>query len=362
MKKLILSSLFAGAATLALNAQVAQKVILEEFTGAWCGYCPDGALIVEDITSTNPDVYGVSVHNGDGMVTSAGNSVDAFFNSLGYPSATLNRSGGSIDRGSWTSASNSMTGMNSDMSLSFESWTYDGSTGAISVTVRVEAFAAYTGTHRLNLILTEDLVTGTGSGYNQANYYNTTVGSPLYGLGNPILGYEHNHVARSYVGGAWGVPTVIPYSVPAGFVTTYTFNATLNAAWNPDNMHLIAYVGNYAGVGLTERSIINSESIPMTTVTGVKDAVSASNMSISVAPNPMSERTSATFTLAKTGQVKVEVVNAMGQQIDVLSEGLMTAGTHTETWIASDAAPGIYFVRVTSDAGETQSAKVIVAR
>ncbi|MBL0020033.1 MAG: hypothetical protein IPP17_27290 [Bacteroidetes bacterium] len=29
-----------------------QKAVIEEFTGAWCGYCPDGARILDDILTT----------------------------------------------------------------------------------------------------------------------------------------------------------------------------------------------------------------------------------------------------------------------------------------------------------------------
>jgi hypothetical protein len=363
MKKALLSALFLSSASLLqLPAQVAQKLVIEEFTGAWCGYCPDGALIVEDIVSTNPDVMAVSVHNSDAMVTSAGNAVDAFFNSLGYPSAVMNRSTASIGRSSWASQAASMTGGTSNLSVSFGSWTYDGATGEITVTVNVESFGAFTGNKRLGLILTEDLVTGTGTGYNQTNYYNTTSGHPYYGAGNPIVGFEHMHVARAYLGGSWGQSAVLPYSMSAGYTTSYTFTTTLNSAWNPDNMHVIAYAAYYLGTGMTDRMILNAETMPMSMVTAVDAPAASSELYLTASPNPFQERTHATFNLDRSGLVKVEVLNTLGQQVAVLSEGMMTAGTHTETWISGDAPAGIYFIRVTSDAGESRSTKVVLSR
>ena len=45
-----------------------KKVLIEEFTGAWCGYCPDGAHRLEKIIDSNDgNVIGVSLHNGDQM-------------------------------------------------------------------------------------------------------------------------------------------------------------------------------------------------------------------------------------------------------------------------------------------------------
>lgn len=360
MKKSLLTGILASATALTLSAQVQQKVLIEEFTGAWCGYCPDGALIVEDITATNPDVIAVSVHNSDAMVTSTGNIVEGFFNNLGFPSATLNRSDESQSRSLWASQATAMSSGMSDVGVSFDSWSYNATTRVATITVRVESFGTKSGNHRLGLIVTEDKVTGSGSAFDQANYYNTTVGSPLYGLGNPIIGYEHNHVARAYVGTAWGGAGVVADNLYPGYVTTYTFTTTLVSTWDPNEMHVVAYVANYDGSGVTQRSIINSETMPMSVVTGVSDAVQSGNISLTAAPNPFNDRTTASFSINETAQGTVEVLNTVGQRVALLSEGVLTAGTHSETWIASGVPAGIYMIRVSTAAGESQTEKVMV--
>eukprot|EP01036_Dinobryon_divergens_P059702 gene59702-79646_t len=46
-----------------------KNVLVEEGTGAWCGYCPDGHLRMKDIKTQTPSVVTVMHHNGDGEAT-----------------------------------------------------------------------------------------------------------------------------------------------------------------------------------------------------------------------------------------------------------------------------------------------------
>jgi hypothetical protein len=56
-----------GAALINTVSQLADKaVIIEEGTGTWCGWCPRGAVAMEDLIAAHPnDFIGVAVHNGD---------------------------------------------------------------------------------------------------------------------------------------------------------------------------------------------------------------------------------------------------------------------------------------------------------
>ena len=43
-----------------------RNVIIEEFTGRNCGYCPDGHRIANQIMANNPGrVWAVNIHSGD---------------------------------------------------------------------------------------------------------------------------------------------------------------------------------------------------------------------------------------------------------------------------------------------------------
>lgn len=66
------------------------KVVLEEGTGQWCGYCPLGILAMEYLEELYPEeLIGIAVHNGDVMTVSAYDRGMAF---SGFPSARINRS------------------------------------------------------------------------------------------------------------------------------------------------------------------------------------------------------------------------------------------------------------------------------
>ena len=54
------------------------------------------------------------------------------------------------------------------------------------------------------------------------------------------------------------------------------------------------------------------------------------------------------FGSSADGFVSISVYNVMGQQVDVIHSGNMTAGTHNLTWNASDMTSGVYFVRAES--------------
>ena len=52
-----------------VNGQSQKKVLIEENTGAWCQFCTDGTVQVNNIMNTFPGlVYTMAIHNGDAMV------------------------------------------------------------------------------------------------------------------------------------------------------------------------------------------------------------------------------------------------------------------------------------------------------
>ncbi|MBT8196082.1 MAG: hypothetical protein KJO64_06620, partial [Bacteroidia bacterium] len=73
-------------------AAFTQKVLIEEFTGCWCGYCPDGATIVDETMTQFPgQVYGAAIHQGDPMEISLYDKLDQKFNVTGFPTGMVNR-------------------------------------------------------------------------------------------------------------------------------------------------------------------------------------------------------------------------------------------------------------------------------
>ena len=79
-----------GYKIVALNTVPKHRVLLEEYTGLWCGWCPRGFVALEKLASLYPDDYVlVSYHNGDDMEIMA--SSDFPSNVAGFPSAYIER-------------------------------------------------------------------------------------------------------------------------------------------------------------------------------------------------------------------------------------------------------------------------------
>ena len=68
-----------------------KNVILEQFTGIYCGFCPDGHVIAEGLAIANPnDVFVSKIHTGGYSNPNGPNDPD--FNTI-YGAAIANASG-----------------------------------------------------------------------------------------------------------------------------------------------------------------------------------------------------------------------------------------------------------------------------
>jgi len=65
-------------------------------------------------------------------------------------------------------------------------------------------------------------------------------------------------------------------------------------------------------------------------------------------PNPFNPTTTISFSLARSGDVTVDVFNVAGQKVDTLVDGFMDAGQHSIVWDASGHSAGVYFYTVKS--------------
>lgn len=79
-------------------------------------------------------------------------------------------------------------------------------------------------------------------------------------------------------------------------------------------------------------------------------------------PNPFNPETNITFNLPKDGEVKIAVFNVLGQEIKVLLEGTMPAGTHSIEFLSEELSSGIYFCKLIVNNKYTDIIKMILTR
>ena len=66
-------------------------------------------------------------------------------------------------------------------------------------------------------------------------------------------------------------------------------------------------------------------------------------------PNPVSGRTTISFSLPRPADVAIRIYDAMGREVAAIAGGFHNAGFHTVTWDASPAANGVYYCHMTAD-------------
>ena len=259
------------------NVSADKKVLIEKNTGTWCGYCSDGAAVLDDLVSQfGNNLIPVVVHDGDEMEFN--DSLRTSFSINSYPGALVDRyrniysgfyySHEARGRGFWDNQISDQINKFTPVNVSINgSW--DATTREIVANVNLDYVDNSAGDARIVLMIVEDSLSGTGSGWDQANNYDNIPGHPYYLAGSPIIGFIHKHVLRDYAeGGCFGVDNVIPHFVSSGTNYQHTFNYTLPTDYDANQITLVAAVvkyadGNDAGyVGIRgQKSVYNAEAV-----------------------------------------------------------------------------------------------------
>jgi hypothetical protein len=359
----------------ALTSIPTKKPILERYVGAWAQFSPDGDAFAETIRAQQQDVIQVAVHNTDAMeISDASELFTAYIG--GYPSGTIDRykfegeAEVALNRGQWADNATKRLNDITPIAVSFDSQTWDSATRTMTVKVKADFKAGMTGDFRFNLFVIEDSVTGTGTGYDQSNYYNTVAGHAYYGMGNPVYNYTHRDVLRAMLGGAWGTSGVLPSSINGGQNFTHTYTYTVPDSFNLNRISLVAMVQSYdADPNL--RQIHNAEKMaldlsPEVIIEEPNGINEIAQSTSKVYPNPFADKANIEINLEANAEVNATVYDMSGRMVKQITEGFMNSGTHTITWYGNTedgplASNGQYLV-VLNINGEKQVLKLALNR
>jgi hypothetical protein len=70
-----------------------------------------------------------------------------------------------------------------------------------------------------------------------------------------------------------------------------------------------------------------------------------------VYPNPFNPTTQIRYDLGKAGKIRVSIWNVLGQEVEVLVDGVQSVGSYSMQWNAAGRASGVYFVRLQTQEG-----------
>ena len=96
-----------------------------------------------------------------------------------------------------------------------------------------------------------------------------------------------------------------------------------------------------------EFSYIDMVLIPQTGIDETKGTRPTAVSLIGNYPNPFNASTSISFSLDRPGQVKIEIFDLLGRQIETLADDIYAAGIHHICWDGSSRSSGIYFYKLT---------------
>ena len=255
-------------AQLFVSTGTQKYVLLEEATGTWTGFAPDGHQnIMEIIEPSIPRAVVISWHNGDSM-TLAG---DPFCTGTGYitgfPTATIDRApvGSAVGRSRpWQDSVTARTVITPNFRVNMNS-TYNPVSRLLTVTVTGEALTSLTGNWNLNAVVTEDSISSATYPQNSLLTASTTscTGLPnwFFGLGTTLSSpsvYAHMNVARKILatgGSIWGDAAFV--NPAAGVTASRTYSYILPMGYNANFVNVVGMVQKM-GATTTDRVVENA--------------------------------------------------------------------------------------------------------
>lgn len=218
-------------------ANVAKRVLIEDFTGQRCVNCPSATETIKQLQDTygKENVIAVAIHSGPFSKTLTGTPYplytetgDYYYNLWGVqeqPSAMIDRHGVTSNYMTWGTSVYKAIQESASLLLN-ASCSYDAETSTASISIDAEGVDAVDG--KLQVWLTEDSVT-----------------SLQFMEGNVIdQNYVHNHVFRKSVNDVMGDAV----SIGEGEKKTLTYTTEIDSKWNVENMSVIVFVYNGNGV------------------------------------------------------------------------------------------------------------------
>ena len=287
-------------------------VIIEESTGTWCGWCPRGTVGLDYMSSNYPNtVAAIAVHNGDPMTVAAYDSGLVGTIGTGWPNSGLDRKLLGVDPGQGSLLNGYNTQINETVPVNINT-SADLVGNTLTISAQASFFTKFSASDfRLGVIITEDGVTGTSSGYNHVNYYAGGGEGPMGGYENlpdpvPAAQMVYNHVGRAILGGFNGQAGSVPVVINDGDTVSYDFNYTIPAASDQANMHIVVVL-----IDQTDGTIVSGFQ------RSVADALSVRDFSIAglkIFPNPAKDVLNISFESGE-GNYSINIVDMLGRTV-----------------------------------------------
>lgn len=335
-----------------------RNVLIEEFTGRNCGFCPLGQKIVNNIIKNNPGrVFTVNIHSESSLSpatypnlnTLKGADIAKAFGDGSLPQAVVNRStekavGLYTTADKWAPMTNEQLQQAAECNIAGQV-EINKETRLAKITVEVYYTAdSKVDNNYLTVVMLQDSIIGTQKNAND---------NPEQVVGDQ---YCHMHVYRNTISEKWG-NEINPTT--AGTLITKTFKYTIpESIGEPngvevdlDNLHFLAFVTEQQGVNpfrsfpiLNVCKLINKDY-------GTESLSEINSASCDVYPNPVKD-----VVTVKADNIKqIMIYNSLGQMMKSVD-----CNDNISDINVSDLENGIYFLNVIDNEGKISTNKISV--
>lgn len=213
-----------------------RNVVLEDYTGTWCGYCLRALIAVDSAkVLTKNHVSSVAIHKKslgyEPMHFTQVVDLQAKFDiPNSFPQTQLNRTVKWNDPYDFNAVT-SIAGVETDLSIAISSQI---SGSSLTVDAKVVYRNGSESGDRLVVYLLESGIIA-----DQANYFDKVKGHPYYGKGDPIIDFVHNDAIRNSLSNLFG-DNIPETSAFQEYKKTYTF--TVPSEYKAENLSFVVMV------------------------------------------------------------------------------------------------------------------------
>ncbi|MES2748070.1 MAG: Omp28-related outer membrane protein [Bacteroidota bacterium] len=232
----------------AISGYFKKRVLIEDYTGTWCGNCTRVSHAIELVKAQSDKVVTVAIHNGNDPYHFAGiaplKNLILPNSPLALPVSRLNRVNvWTFPEPTNTQEALNFTSNNTTLGIAMNSTVANGN---INLDVNVKFLDTYSDLKLVVYLLEDHLI------YFQRNY------TTYYNAVNPILDYEHNHVLRNSLTDILGDAIT---GTTNGSTVTKNFTIPIpSTIENPNNINFVAFVVGADNQVLNARAADSNES------------------------------------------------------------------------------------------------------
>lgn len=325
-------------------------IVVEEWTGNWCGWCPRG-IVAMNYMETNYEedgFIGIAIHGNNGptkdpmTIASYSEFINKYAVSMGYPGCIMNRNTNFILDPSVNNLQNYFLYLKQIPAYGQIDLTADFSfdePDAIKVsTESMFGLDIENSQHAIAFVVMEN---GVGP-YYQTNYYSGTGELGEWGTSSRSVRTLYNHVARS-ITSVWGLSGSVPATVKKG--ETYKYETTVPVSGiTVDKTTQLPKIGECSVVAL----LLNTESGEVVNASKFKMTDASKVEQVGATP-------SATIKVAQGG---LEICGEYAVCSVYTVDGKNVAIANGNNFIALPS--GIYIAKLTDISGTVKTTKLLV--